>query len=247
MKIVTSVLAALLVLALGAAAAFYFMTYTPMATDYARMKAGLPAFDAAKAELRQCQAKAKAQEKKTAEEQAWKGPALVTLQLGLADAIKEGKAEVLDAGDRLIVNIPENAVYLHHSYVFQRHSPKLLDQIASSLKDDRLKGLEVTIGNTTDAVPARGRGRRRIPAKSARELAADRSGKLVQYLERDGLNGNVMIAAAYSAHPPKIGTAFLDHKVIITIEKMPQLQPVATQQNAKPKMIPIVPAKPKTP
>ncbi len=68
MKIVTYVLIALLVVTLGAAAFFYLTYYQPMAADYARMKAGIPELDKAKAELKKIK-------EKESKETAWLTPA----------------------------------------------------------------------------------------------------------------------------------------------------------------------------
>ena len=59
MKIVTYLLAALLIAALAAAALFYFSTFQPLAAEFARMKAGMPEVDKAKAELKKYKEKLK--------------------------------------------------------------------------------------------------------------------------------------------------------------------------------------------
>ncbi len=127
MKIVTYVVIVLLVLGLGAAAAFYVTSYKPMAEDYVRMKAGLPELDKARAELK----KIKEQEQK---ETAWLNPAIDVLSSTLSDEIKTGKAEVLTSGNRVIVNIAEDALYLPGSYTFSKESPSLRAKLVALLR-----------------------------------------------------------------------------------------------------------------
>lgn len=255
MKIVTYVVIALLVLGLGAAAAFYFISYKPMTEDYARMKAGLPELDKARAELK----KIKEQEKK---ETAWLSPAVDVLSSALSEEIKAGKAEVLTSGNRVIVNITEDALYLPGSYTFSKESPSLRAKLITLLGKSELKGKDIYIGNTTEAVPARGRGRKKIPAKDARTLAAERSGVLIKDFEKNGVNQDSLIAAAYSSKQPEIGFKIKTRKTTIIIEnpltaplvaskqviapstKASATAPVAPQ--TQPKAIPIQPAQPKT-
>ncbi len=68
MKIVTSVLIAILVVTLGAGSVFYLKTYKPLAEDYARMKTGLPAYEKANAELKKLK-------EKESKETSWLKPA----------------------------------------------------------------------------------------------------------------------------------------------------------------------------
>ncbi len=227
MKIITYVVIALLVLVLGAAVAFYFTSYKPMTEDYARMKAGLPELDKARAELK----KIKEQEKK---ETAWLSPVIDTLNAGLADEIKAGKAEVFPAGNRVIVNIAEDALFMPGSYTFLKDSQQRLRKLDSLMRDEKLKGKTIIIGNTTDPVPAHGKGRKRIPAKDARTLAADRSSALVKYLEKSGVDQNALVAAAYSSKQPDIGFAIKTHKTVLIIENPPTTPPSAPKRDAAP-------------
>jgi hypothetical protein len=225
MKIVTSVLIAILVMTLGAGAVFYLKTYKPLAEDYARMKTGLPAYEKANAELM----KLKEHESK---ETGWLKPGVVALSTGLSKEIDSGKAEVLAAGNKVIVNISEQMLYLPGSYTFAKESPQLRSNLAALLKSDTLKGKDIYIGNTTQAVPAQGKGKKRIPAKDARTLAAERSTALVKDFEKNGINQDALIAAAYSAKQPVIGIKIKDHKTVILIENPPTVPMVATKQEA---------------
>ncbi len=257
MKIVTYVVIVLLIAALGAAAVFYFYMYQPMATDYARMKAGMPELDKAKAELK------KFRERET-RESAWINPAIDILSSGLSDDIKSGKAEVLSAGNRVIVNVSENALYMPGSYTFLKESQPLLRKLDSLLRDEKLKGKTIIIGNSTEAVPAQGKGRKKIPPKDARTLAADRSAVLIKYLEKSGVNQDALVAAAYSSKQPDIGFKVKSHKTVIIIENalvtpqtvskqepgQPQSKPTGTVKApavaVQPAATPIKPAQPKT-
>jgi hypothetical protein len=253
MKIVTYALIALLVAALGVAALFYMNTYQPMAADYERMKAGLPEFDKAKAELKKC----KERESRENQERAWLSPVLDTLASGLADDIKAGRAEVLSAESRVIVNIAEDALYLPGSYTFSKESPRLRETLVALLRKNELAGKDIRIGNMTEGVPAKGRGRKKIPAKDARTLASERSAALVRDLEKNGVAQDALIAAAYSAKHPSLGNRLTARKTVIVVEKRPAgaagpakqapaAAPAAAPQ-ARPQMIPIRPAQPKTP
>jgi outer membrane protein OmpA-like peptidoglycan-associated protein len=265
MKIVTYLLAALLCAALGAAALFYFSTFQPMAADYARMKAGMPELDKAKAELK----KYKEKEAKEAGEAAWINPVVESLSTGLSDEIKTGKAEVTVAGRRVVVNVSEQTLYTPRSVTFAKDSPQLRLKIATLLRSKELKGKEIIIGNTTDPVPAQGRGKKKIPPKDARTLSLERSVALTKYLEQTGADQDALIAAAYASKLPDTGFKIKDHKTIIIIENPPLLTapkqeaapgtqpksapaeksgtpPAAGAQQSQPKAIPIKPAQPKT-
>lgn len=258
MKIVTYVLIALLVVTLGAGAFFYLTYYQPMAADYARMKAGIPELDKAKAELKKIK-------EKESKETAWLTPALDALNSGLSNEIKNGKAEVLSAGNSVIVNIAEDALFMPGSYTFSKDSQPLLRLLDSLLRDEKVKGKMITIGNTTPSVPASGKGRKKIPAKDARTLAADRSAALIKYLEKSGVSQDALVAAAYSSKQPEIGFKIKDHKTVIIIENPLATPTVAIKQESakeapatkasttgsaapqkQPKGIPIQPAQPKT-
>lgn len=235
MKIVTAVVMALLVVTLGAGAVRYLNTYKPMAEDYARMKEGLPELDKAKTELR------KLQEKESGET-AWIQPVIDALSAGLSDEIKSGKAEVLvAAGNKVVVNIAEQALYLPGSYTFAQESPRLRSNLAALLKE-KIKGKDIYIGNTTQAVPAQVKRRKKIPGKDARMLAAERSIALIKDFEKNGVSQDALIAAAYSAKQPEFGLKIKDRKTVLIIENPPKVLMVATKQGAAP--APQTPAKP---
>jgi outer membrane protein OmpA-like peptidoglycan-associated protein len=252
MKNVTTVLGALLAVTLGASAFFYLNTFKPMAVEYEKMKAGMHELDKAKAALTRYN-------DKESRETAWLRPAADALGAGLSDEIKVGKAEVLTADHSVVVNIAEDALYMPGSYTFTRESEKLLLKLEALLRAGELKGREIIIGNTTEAVPARGKGRKKIPAKDARTLAAERSAALVKHLEKKGMDQNALIAAAYSSKQPELGSGLKARKIVIIIKSPPAVQagspikepapaakpsaPAAPQ--AAPKAIPIQPAKPK--
>jgi len=241
MKIVTSVLIALLIIMLAAGAVFYLKAYKPMAEDHARMTAKMPELDKAKNELLQI----KERERK---ETAWLNPAIEALSAGLGNEIKSGTAEVLAAGNKVIVNIAEQALYLPGSYTFSNESPQLRANLLALLKSDKLKGKDIYIGNTTHAVPAQGRGRKKIPAKDARTLAAERSSALIKFFEKNGVNQDALIAAAYSPQQPVIGFVIKDRKTVIIIENPPttplSAARVAVAPQTQPEAIPIQPARP---
>jgi hypothetical protein len=254
MKIATYVVIALLILGLGAAAAFYFISYKPMTDDYARMKAGLPELDKARAELKKIK-------DKESKEAAWMSPAVDALSSVLSDEIKAGKTEVFAAGRRVVVNIAEDALYLPGSYTFSKESPALRAKLVTLLRKNELKGKDIYIGNTTEAVPAQGRGRKKIPAKDARTLAAERSAVLIKDFEKSGVDQDSLIAAAYSSKQPEIGFKIKTRKTTIMIENPPAAPLVTGKQEAapstaasttapaapqtQPKAIPIQPAQPK--
>lgn len=227
MKIVTSVLTALLIMALTAGALFYLKAYKPMAEDYARMTARMPELDKAKSELKHIK-------ERESRETAWLNPAIEALSSGLGNEIKSGKAEVLAAGNKVVVNISEQALYLPDSYTFSKESPQLRATLVELLKSDGLKGKDIYIGNTTHAVPAQGRGRKKVPAKDARTLAAERSAALIKYFEKNGVNQDALIAAAYSPKQPVTGLLIRDHKTVIIIENPPTVPLGATKQEAAP-------------
>lgn len=223
MKIVVSLLIVLLLACVGGAGYFYITMYQPMVAE---MKIGMPELDKTKAELK----KYKEKEKK---ETAWINPAIDTLSTGLTDEIKAGKAEVLSAGDKVIVNISEQALYTPGSKTFAKGNSTLL-KLDSLLRSDTVKGKNIFIGNTTQAVPGHGKGRKRIPAKDARTLAAERSMELIKYLEKKGASPDALIAAAYSSKQPEIGFKIKDHKTVIIIENPPSIPLVATKQETVP-------------
>jgi hypothetical protein len=224
MKVVVSVLTALLVVTLGVGVAFYLITHKPLAADHARMKAALPAYEMANAELKRIQWERR-------KETAWLHPAIDVLSAGLGKEIKSGAAEVFVAGNKVIVNISEQALFVRGAYTFAKESPTLRLNLAALLKSDTLKGKNMYVGNVTRAVPARGKGRRRVPAKSARTLAAERSAALVKDLEKNGVDRDRLIAAAYSGKQRVIGFKIKEQKTVIIIESPPM---VAIQQEDTP-------------
>lgn len=248
MKIVTYLLAAFLVAALGAAALFYFSTFEPMLADYTRMKQGLPEFDKAKAELK----KYKEKEAKEAGKTAWLPPALDALNAGLIEEIKTGKVEISNAGDGIVINISEEILYTPRSVTFAgKEAQPLLQKLAAALANKDLKGKMIIVGNTTDAVPAQGKGRKKIPPKEARTLAADRSLQLVRNLEQNKVDSEMLVAAGYPAKLHDTGFKIKDHKTIILIENLPAPAVAADQSKqttqapqAAPKTIPLKPAQP---
>jgi hypothetical protein len=233
LKIAASVLTALLVVTLGAGAVFYLKAFKPLTEDFARMKAGLPAYEKASAELKQLK-------EKESQETAWLNPAIDALSTGLGNEIKAGNAEVLAAGNKIIVNISEQKLYLPGSYTFAKDSPQLRSELAVLLKSNTLKSKSIYIGNTTQAVPAQGKGRKKIPAKDARTLAAERSAALIKDFEKNGVNQDALISAAFTSKQPVIGFKIKDHKTVIIIENPPLVSTVATKQGNAPQ----TPAKP---
>jgi hypothetical protein len=264
MKIVISVLTALLIIILSAGALFYLKAYKPMAEDYARLASRIPELDKAKSELKHIK-------EKESKESAWINPAIEALSAGLGNEIKSGSAEVLAAGNTVVVNISEQALYLPGAYTFSKESPQLRATLAGLLKNDRLRGKDIYIGNTTQAVPAQGRGRKKIPAKDARTLAAERSAALIKDFEKNGgVNQDALIAAAYSPKQPATGLLIKDRKTVIIVESPPAVQFTTKQEGApqaavkpatdtrssttvsaprpaqtQPRPIPILPARPK--
>jgi hypothetical protein len=226
MKIATSVMIALLVILLGGAAVFYLKAYQPMVAEYEVMKSGMTALDKAKVELKKYR-------EKESRETAWMNPAIDALSTGLGDEIKAGRIEVLSAGSKVIVNIAEDSLYLPASYTFSKDSQQLLLKLESLLRGSELKGKKIEIGNTTDPVPARGKGRKKIPPKDGRTLAADRSAALVKNLEKKGLDPNALVAAAYSPKQPEIGFKLKARKTVLVIENPPAGPAIASKQETQ--------------
>ena len=235
MKIVTYLLGALLAAALGAAALFYFMTFQPMAADYARMKAGLPEQDKAKAELK----KYRDRETQQARENSWITPAMEALSNGLADEVKSGKAEVVSAGNMVVVNIAEAALYTPESKTFAKDTQTRL-KLSSLLKKDEFKGRDIFVGNVTDAVAAHGKGKKRVPAKDALTLSSERSAEMLKYLIKDGVSSDSIAALAYPGKVPDRGYAIKNKKTMIVIGTCPAaaVQKQAAAPAAQPKSAP---------
>ena len=226
MKIVTYLLGALLAAALGAAALFYFMTFQPMQVEYAKMKPAMPDLERATVEL-------KRYKKKEAEETGWVAPVLAALNAGLSDELKAGTAEVASTGNGVIVNIAEQVLYTPGSVTFAKDSPQFRDKLAGLLAGQEMKGKQITIANTTDAVPAQGKGRKRTPPKEARSLAADRSVALAKNLEQHKIDQNALVAAAYSSKMPDTGFKIRERKTVIMIGNPPAPAPVPAVQQPK--------------
>jgi outer membrane protein OmpA-like peptidoglycan-associated protein len=227
MKIATTILTVLLVITLAGGAYFFLSVHQPMAVDYEKLQQGQPEFDKVRKDL----AKIKDMEK---QESAWMGPAADALKKGLASDISAGKAEVATAGNRVIVNIAEGVLYTPLSVTFARDSKPALDNLAALLK--ALKDKEIFVGNMTQAAPAQGKGRKRVPAKDARTLAAARSAELVKYLEKNGVPADTLIAVSYPARQPERGFKIKDKKTVIVISapSMPAAEASASKQETKP-------------
>jgi hypothetical protein len=248
MKIVTYLLGALLVAALGAAALFYFATFAPMLADYNKLKAGLPELDKARTELKKCRERAAAEAGKT----EWISPIVTELSAALSDEIKAGTAEVSATENGVVINISEDVIYTPHSVTFAgKDREAFLKKLAAALGNKDLKGKTIILGNTTDAAPAQGRGAKKIPPKEARALAVDRSLQLVKFLERNKVDSEALVAAGYAAKTRDTGFKIKDHKTVILITKDPapaapsgkQEQPPAASQ-AAPQTIPLKPTQP---
>jgi hypothetical protein len=216
MKIITYVLIVLLIAALGAGAFFYFTMYMPMAEDYARMKAGMPELDKAKAELK----KLKERDAQHSRDTAWIAPAVELLNNGLADEIKRGKAEVVPAGNALVVNIAEDALYTPESKTFAKDTQTRL-KLTGLLKHDALKGRDLFVGNTTESVAAHGKGKKKVPARDALLLTSERSYELVRSLVKEGIPQESIAALAYSAQTPDRGFKIKNRKTMIIIGAYP--------------------------
>jgi hypothetical protein len=256
MKIVTYLLGALLAAALGAAALFYFTVFQPMSADYERLKAGMPELDKAKAEMK----KYKDKEAKQAAEAAWIAPAVAALNADMASEIKDSKAEVVSAGNAVVINIAESALYTPESKTFAKDTQTRL-KLVGLLKRDELKGKDIYIGNATEAVASRGKGRKKVPAKDALTLASERSAEMVKFLVKDGVPQESLAALAYSSKLPDRGFKIKNKKTMIIIgvcpapaaqtalvaQQKPGAQPaVGAPQQSQPKTIPIKPVQPKT-
>lgn len=213
MKAFTYLLLLLLLAGLGGAAYFYQYIHRPMATEHARMKIGMPEMDQAKAELN-----------KYRERDSWLKPTTETLTTGLDNEVKAGAAEVVVAENgTVVVNISEKALYTAGSVTFAKDSPQTLAEIASLLKSLKdLKDKQISIGNVTESIPPQGSGRRKIPGREARELAAARSLALVKYLEKNGVAQESLVAAAYPAKQSDRGFKIRDHKTVIIIGHPPR-------------------------
>lgn len=208
MKIVTYILIVLLAVTLGAGAYLYLYIFAPQTVELQKLQQGQPEFDRARKDLKKFTDREK-------QEAGWIGTSMETLKKGLANEISAGKAEVSAAGSKLIVNIAETVLYTPNSVTFARTSQQGLANLAALLKE--FKDKEIVIGNMTVNAPAQGKGRKRIPAKDARTLAAARSMELVKYLEKNGVTAESLVAAAYPAKLPERGFRIKDQKTMIII------------------------------
>jgi hypothetical protein len=223
MKIFAYLLLVLLFAGAGGAAYFYINMYQPLEANNKKFEAGMPELDKTRADLKKYKEKEK-------NETAWMKPVIDAFSSVLSNEIKTGAAEVLSAGNKVVVNISEQALYMPGSKTFTRESPPLLAKLDSLLRDDSVKGKNIYIGNTTQAAPAQGRGARKIPAKDARTLAAERSAELTKYLEKKGVNPDALIEAAYSSKHPESGSKIKERKTIIIIENPLPVPMVAAKQ-----------------
>jgi len=255
MKLVTYIVTALLVVTLGAAGYLYLAAYSPLVAENAKLKAGLPELEKAKKELK----KYKEKEEKNSREFAWVNPLVETLKAGLSDEISAGKAEVALAGDRVVLNIAEQTLYTPGSVTFAKDSVQTLEKIASLVKSIKdIKDKDIQIGNQTQSVSAQGKGRKRLPAKDGRTLAADRSLALIKFLEKKGVEPGLLTAVAYPTKLSERGFRIRDNKTIIVFEypstaAKPEAVSTAPVKSAptgtkvaQPRPIPITPAQPKT-
>jgi len=226
MKIVASILIVLLVAALGGGAYFYLYEYKPVAAEYEKLKQGQPEFERTRKELNQLRAKEK-------QETGWIDAARQTLRKGLESEIAAGKAEVVTAGNRIIVNIAEDVLYTPLSITFARSSQQNLLNLATLLKE--MKDREIVVGNMTKSAPAQGKGRKRVPARDGRTLAQGRSLELVKYLAKNGVNAEALIAASFPEKSPERGFKIKDQKTIIVITAPASASPeaAAPKQEAK--------------
>jgi len=226
MKIVTTIVIALLVLTLTGGAYLYQYEYKPMAVEYAKLQAGQPEFEKARKEL----AKYAGREK---QETGWIDAARQALKKGLESEITAGKAEVVTAGNRIIVNMSEGVLYTPLSVTFGRDSKPALDNIAALLKE--LKDKEIFVGNMTRSAPAQGKGRKKVPARDARTLASGRSLELVKYLVKYGVPAETLVAASYAEKVPERGFKIKEQKtvIVITAPASVSAEAAATKQEAK--------------
>ncbi len=254
MKLVTYILGALLAAVLGAAAFYYFTTAQPMTVENQKLKTGVQELDKAKTDLKKCK---EAEQKAT----AWVAPVMETAKREFAVELNAGKAEVQAVDTRVIVNISEQLLYLPGSITFPKDSVPMLQKIGNLLRNPTLKDREILVGNMTLSVEARGKGKKKVPAKDARTLASERSTALVKYLvEKGGISQESLIAAAFPAAMPDRGFTIKDRKTVIIIQapaaiNIPGQKPVAVQQlkpasapsgTAAPQPLPAKPLAPKT-
>jgi outer membrane protein OmpA-like peptidoglycan-associated protein len=226
MKIVTYLVIALLVVTLAGGAYLYLYTYKPMEIEYARLQAGQPEFEKARKELARYASREK-------QETGWMDAARQALKKGLEKEIADGRAEVVAAGNQIIVNIAEGVLYTPLSVTFGRDSKPALDNLAALLKE--LKGKEIFVGNMTRSAPAQRKGRKKVPARDGRTLASGRSLELVKYLVKNGVPAEALVAASYPEKVPERGFKIRDQKtvIVITVPASASPESAAPKQEAK--------------
>ena len=229
MKIVAYILIALLVVTLGGGTYFYLYEYKRVAAEYEKLSQGQPEFERTRKELNQLKAKEK-------QGSAWIGPVLDSLKKGLASEIAAGRAEVVAAGNQVIVNIVEGVLYTPLSITFAKDSRPSLDNLAALLKE--FKDKEIAVGNMTKSAPAQGKGRKKVPARDARTLASGRSLELVKYLEKNGVPAEALVAASYPAKVHERGFKIKDQKTIIVITVQTSASPEAAAPKQETKTAP---------
>lgn len=255
MKIVTYILIALLVVCLGGAAYYYMAVYKPLAAEYELVKNVKTDLDKAKIELK----KYRELENQEKQETAWMSAGIQSLQNSMKGLLDAGKAEVVASGHRIVINISETVLYTPLSITFAKDSRPILDSLASTLKE--FKDKEIFIGNVTVPAPAKGKGRKKTPAKDARTIASGRSAELVKFLEKNAVPAESLIASAYPQNLPDRGFKLKDRKTVIVISSpaaaaastqapqaakpAPVSAPAATAAPAQQKPIPITTAPPK--
>jgi len=208
MKVVTYVLIALLVLCLAGAGYYYMKIHKPLAADYELMKNTKPELAKAKRELEKYREREK-------QEKAWVDAGVTALGTTLKSLIDAGKAEVVAAGNRIVINIDESVLYTPLSITFAKDSRPILDTLAQALKE--FKDKEIVIGNVTVPSLPKGKGRKKTPAKDARTIASGRSVELVKYLEKGAVPAESLIASAYPPKFPDHGFKLKEKKTIIVI------------------------------
>lgn len=222
MRIATYILIVLLLAALGGGAYFYVYVHRPIADEYTLLKAGQPGLEKVLQKYRD----------REKQETGWTGPLAGMLQSGLAAEIAAGKAEVVVAGNQVVVNLVEEVLYTPRSVTFARDGQPMLLRLAGLLQ--AVKDKEMLVGNTTQPAPAQGRGRRRVPAKDARSLASARSHELVKFLTKNGVPDEPLVAAAYGAKMPDRGFKIKGDKTIIIISAPPPAVPLPAAPAAQP-------------
>lgn len=230
MKTVLTVFIALLLIGAGGAAFFYITVHQPLAEDLARLKAGQPEFDRARNELKKFRDREK-------QESGWTAPAVEALRKGLAAEIAADKAEVAASGNRVVVNIANDVLFTPLSVTFGKNSQQALANLASLLKE--FKDKEIFVGNVTVPAPAQGKGRKRVPAKDARTVAAGRSVELVKFLEKNGVPAESLVAAAYPATAPDRGFKLKAQKTVIVITAPAAASAEAQAAKPEPKQAPV--------